>query len=114
MTELFNLFVSPHAITQFQERIAPMEEAKARLFILAGILQATNRKLLPANAEHPETWRIRTRRPFPFEFRAFCVFDAERGHFVVSTIVRGDGSVRRKHRRRTQQIDKLSESRDVA
>lgn len=100
MTELFNLFVSPHAITQFQERIAPMEESKARLFILAGVLQATNRKLLPANAEHPETWRIRTHRPFPFEFRAFCVFDAGLGHFVVKTIVRGDSCVKRQHKRR--------------
>jgi hypothetical protein len=106
MTELFNLFVSPHAITQFQERIAPMEEAKAQLFILAGIIQAANRKHMPATAEHPETWRIRTRRPFPFEFRAFCVFDEARGYFVVTTIVRGDGSVRRKHRRRAQQINK--------
>jgi hypothetical protein len=111
MTELFNLFVSPHAISQFQERIATMEEAKARLFILAGILQATNRKLLPATHKHPETWRIRTRRPFPFEFRAFCVFDQARGHFVVTTIVRGDGSVRRKHRRRAQQMNKPPDER---
>jgi hypothetical protein len=100
MTELFNLFVSPHAISQFQQRIAPVEEGKARRFILAGILQATNRKLLPANAEYPETLRIRTRRPFPFEFRAFCVFDEDRGHFVVKTIVRGDSCVKRQHKQR--------------
>lgn len=100
MSELLNLFVSPHAIGQFQNRIARVEEDKARRFILAGILQATNRKHLPANAEHPETWRIRTRRPFPFEFRAFCVFDEEHGHFVVKTIVRGDSCVKRQHKRR--------------
>ncbi|MGH9837076.1 MAG: hypothetical protein ACRD9Y_28950, partial [Blastocatellia bacterium] len=40
------------------------------------------------------------RRPFPFEFRAFCVFDEERGHFVVTTIVRGDSNVKRKHKRK--------------
>lgn len=114
MTELFNLFVSPHAISQFQQRIAPMEENKARLFILAGVLQATNRKLLPADANHPETLRVRTRRPFPFEFRAYCVFDESRGHFVVTTIVRGDGSVRRKHRHRDQQINRPSERCDAA
>lgn len=106
MTELFNLSVSPHAVSQFQQRIAPMEENKARLFILAGVLQATNRKLLPADASHPETLRVRTRRPFPFEFRAFCVFDEARGHFVVTTIVRGDGSVRRKHRRQDKRGNK--------
>jgi hypothetical protein len=114
MTELFKLFISPHAISQFQQRIAPMEENKARIFILAGIIQATNRKLLPANANHPETLRVRTRRPFPFEFRAYCVFDEARDHFVVTTIVRGDSSIRRKQRRRTQQINKPSERHDPA
>jgi hypothetical protein len=69
---------------------------------------------LPADAKHPETLRVRTRRPFPFEFRAFCVFDEARGHFVVTTIVRGDGSVRRKHRRRAQQINEPSERADAA
>lgn len=100
MPELLKFFVSPHAISRFQSLIAPVEEAKARRFILAGILQAVNRKLLPANAEHTETLRIRTRRPFPFEFRAFCVFDEDRGHFVVKTIVRGDSNVSRKHKRK--------------
>jgi hypothetical protein len=100
MPELFNFFVSPHAVSQFQNRIASMDEVKARRFIQAGVLQSTNRKLLPANGEHPETLRIRTRRPFPFEFRAFCVFDEERGHFVVKTIVRGDSCVKRQHKRR--------------
>lgn len=96
MEELFNLFVSPHAINQFRERIAPMEEEKARRFIIAGILQATNIKQLPESG----ALRIRTRRPFPFEFRAYCVFDHARGHFVVTTIVRGDSRAAREARRK--------------
>lgn len=100
MSELLNFSVSPHAIRQFQSRIAAVEEVKARRFIQAGILQAANRKYLPANAKYPETWRVRTRRPFPFEFRAFCVYDESRGHFVVTTIAKGDSKVTRKHKRK--------------
>ncbi|HYE71913.1 MAG TPA: hypothetical protein VEF04_01225 [Blastocatellia bacterium] len=100
MPELINLFVSPHAISQFQDRIASMEEVKARRFISAGILQATNRKLLEANDKHPKTLRVRTKHPFPFEFRAFCVFDEGRGHYVVTTIVRGDSNQTRKRKRK--------------
>lgn len=99
MPEILDLFISSHAVEQFQQRIAPMEETQARFFIGEGIRQATHRRVIPANAEHPETLRIRTRRPFPFEFRAFCVFDQERGHFVVTTIVRGNSKVTRKHNR---------------
>lgn len=100
MPEITELFISPHAIKRFQEFIAPMNEMQARFFIGAGIEQALNRKLIPANAEHPETLRVRTKRPFPFEFRAFVVFDQERGHYVVTTIVRGDSCVTRQQRRR--------------
>lgn len=100
MLEITELFISAHAVEQFQQRIAPMNEMQARFFIGAGIHQATNRKLIPANAEHPETWRIRTKHPFPFEFRALCVFDAERDCHVVKTIVRGDSCVTRQHKRR--------------
>jgi hypothetical protein len=96
MSELLNLLVSPHAVCQFQKRIALVDEIKARRFIQAGILQAANVKLLPDG----NTLRVRTRRPFPFEFRAYCVFDPERGHFVVTTIVRGDSGVTRKRKRR--------------
>jgi hypothetical protein len=73
-----------------------MEEVKARRFILAGLRQATNVKVLPDG----NTLRVRTRRPFPFEFRAYCVFDDARGYFVVTTIVRGDSCVKRQHKRR--------------
>jgi hypothetical protein len=96
MSEIITPFVSPHAIDQFRKRIAPMEAAKARRVIVAGILQATNVKPLPDG----NTLRVRTRRPFPFEFRAYCVFDHERGHFVVTTIVRGDSNVTRGRRRK--------------
>ena len=91
-----NLFVTPHAVEQFQKRIAPMDTARAQQMILDGISQATNVRVLPDGT----TLRVRTRRPFPFEFRAFCVFDVERGHLVVTTIVRGDSNVTRKHRRK--------------
>lgn len=95
MPELNGLMISRHAVGQFQQRIAPMEEARARSFIGAGICDAVNLKRLPDG----NTLRIRTRRPFPFEFRAFCVYDETRGGWVVTTIVRGDSKVTRKRRR---------------
>ena len=91
-------FVSAHAVAQFQSRIAPMEGAIARRVIEDGIRQATNVNVLPDGA----TLRVRTKRPFPFEFRAYLVFDKERRHPVVTTIVRGDSNVTRKHRRRRE------------
>jgi hypothetical protein len=93
-----NLFVSPHAVAQFRRRIARLEFAAAWEVIAGGVRQATNVLLLPDGA----TWRVRTRRPFPFEFRAFCVYDEEFQAFVVKTIVRGDSCVTRKRRRRGQ------------
>ena len=90
------LFVTPHAVEQFRQRIAPMEAGRARQMILDGIAQATDVRVLPDGS----TLRVRTRRPFPFEFRAYCVFDLKRGHMVVTTIVRGDRNVTRKHKRR--------------
>jgi len=91
-----DLFVTSHAVEQFQKRIAPMDTARARQMILDGISQATDVRVLPDGT----TLRVRTRRPFPFEFRAYCTFDVERGHPVVTTIVRGDSNVTRKHRRK--------------
>jgi hypothetical protein len=96
MPHIPDLFVTPHAVEQFQKRIAPMEANQARQMILDGIRQATDVRVLPDGA----TLRIRTRRPFPFEFRAYCTFDADRGHLVVVTVVRGDSNVTRKHRRK--------------
>jgi hypothetical protein len=86
MVEFPSLFITPHAVEQFQQRIAPLRDDRARQVILEGIRQATNIRVLPDGL----TWRVRTRRPFPFEFRAFIVFDEERGNYVVTTIVRGD------------------------
>src|SRR5437773_12571645 len=96
MPELDDLFISTPAIEQFQQRIAPMDDTRSRFFIGEGIRYSTNIKLLPDG----NTLRIRTRRPFPFEFRAFCVFDQTRHHWVVTTIVRGDSHVKRKQRRK--------------
>jgi hypothetical protein len=100
MTGIPNLYISSHAVRQFRRRIAAMGEARARRFILTGILQATDVKRLPDG----DTLRVRTRRPFPFEFRAFCVFDPGRCRTVVTTIVRGDSSVTRKRRRKAAMI----------
>ena len=87
--------VSDHAIAQFQARIARLDDMSARRVIRDGIQSAENVLALPDG----NTLRVRTRRPFPFEFRAYFVFDHERGHFVVTTIVRGDSNVTRARRR---------------
>ncbi|MFN0120856.1 MAG: hypothetical protein ACKV2V_10170 [Blastocatellia bacterium] len=95
MSETFPLlFVSAHAIAQFRQRIADLGDDKARDFILSGVRQATNVFPLPDG----NTMRVRTRRPFPFEFRAYCVYDAEKQAWVVATIVRGDSHVTRKQK----------------
>lgn len=86
--------VSRHAVAQFQKRIAALDDGAARKTILAGIFQSRNVRMLPDGA----TVRMRTRRPFPFEFRAFCVYDARRHCLVPTTIVRGDSNVTRKLR----------------
>jgi hypothetical protein len=98
MPEIVSPFITSHAVEQFQKRISPLGDDAALAVIRAGIEQATNIRVLPDG----NTWRIRTRRPFPFEFRAVCVMDAERGSPVVVTILRGDSKVMRKLRRRTQ------------
>lgn len=108
MPEIPDLFVSPHAVDQFRQRIAPMSKARALFFICEGIRRSENIKLLPDG----NTLRIRTRRPFPFEFRAFIVFDEEYRRPVVATVVRGEGSIRRKQRRRAQPINNPSEPRN--
>jgi hypothetical protein len=99
MADFGDFFISPHAVAQFQQRIAPLARAAAAQVIREGIELAANVRQLPDGL----TWRVRTQRPFPFEFRAFVVFDLERSHFVVTTITRGDGSVTRKKRRRAKQ-----------
>jgi hypothetical protein len=96
----FPLLVSAHAIQQFQDRIAPMNDEKVEACILAGIRQAANIKLQPDGT----SFRVRTRRPFPFEFRAYCVFDPEKLAYVVTTIVKGDSHVTRKQKRKESSL----------
>lgn len=98
MFDLKDLFVTPHAVAQFQQRIAPLPEERTRRVILDGIQQATNIRVLPDG----RSWRVRTQRPFPFEFRAYCVFDDDRGHLVVTTVVRGDSRATRDRRSKTE------------
>jgi hypothetical protein len=92
----FPLQVSSHAVEQFQKRIAAMDANKVQRFILDGIRQAENIKLQTDGV----SLRVRTRRPFPFEFRAYCVFDPEKLSYVVTTIVRGSSNVTRKQQRK--------------
>lgn len=91
-----NFFITPHAIEQFQKRIARLSDEQAREVVRAGVSQAANVRVLPDG----ETLRVRTVKPFPYEFRAYCVFDHERGHRVVTTVVRGDSSMTRKRKRK--------------
>ena len=90
-----DLFITPHAIEQFQKRIARLSDGQAREVIREGVSQAANVRVLTDG----ETLRVRTVKPFPYEFRAYCVFDHERGHRVVTTVVRGDSRATRKRRR---------------
>lgn len=92
----FSLIISAHAVEQFQDRIAPLSDEKAQAFIRDGIGQAVNIKTQPDGT----SFRVRTRRPFPFEFRAFVVYDAEKLAYVVTTIVRGESNVTRKQKRK--------------
>jgi hypothetical protein len=99
-TQRERIYVSSHAVEQFQQRIAEMPIAKARAFIRAGMRVAENVKLLPDG----NTLRVRTRRPFPFEFRAYVVFDTARNCWVVTTIVKGDSNVTRKQKRKEEPL----------
>ena len=96
----FPLQVSTHAIEQFQKRIAAMDDHKVRRFILDGIRQAENIKIQPDGV----SLRVRTRRPFPFEFRAYCVFDPDKLAYVVTTIVKGESNVTRKQKKKEQPL----------
>lgn len=95
------VFITPHAVAQFQQRIARLGDEKTREFILKGIRQSTDVKVLPDGT----SLRVRIKRPFPFEFRAFCVFDIERGHFVITTVVRGDSASTRKSKARLKKTE---------
>lgn len=104
MLELDELFISPHAVEQFQQRIASMSEAQSRFFIGEGIRRSVNVKLLPDGGP----LRVRTRRPFPFEFRAFVVFDRMRHNWwsllscaATATSLANSGARRQARKTRT-------------
>jgi hypothetical protein len=94
-----NVIVSFHAVEQFRERISILPEEIVRGIISDGVKAAENIKLLPDGG----TLRVRTRRPFPFEFRAILVFDEEFECPVVTTVLRGDSWKVRKKRNRENQ-----------
>ena len=91
-----NIVVSFHAVEQFQARISNLPEKIVHEIILDGVKTTDKVKLLPDG----ETLRIRTRRPFPFEFRAIVVFDTEQQCPMVVTILKGDSWKVRKQRNR--------------
>lgn len=88
--------VSFHAVEQFRKRIALLPEEAARKVILEGVKTTDNVKLLPDGG----TLRVRTRNPFPFEFRAILVYDEGFEAPVVTTVLRGDSWKVRKRRNR--------------
>lgn len=92
------LRVSEHAVEQFQCRIAALPDHVVRQIILGGITTARSVKVLPDGA----TVRVRTRRPFPYEFRAIVIYDRDGQSSVVATVLRGDSQKVRKQRRREQ------------
>ncbi len=94
-----NVIVSFHAVEQFQARISILPENIVRKIILDGVKTTDKVKLLPDGG----TLRIRTRHPFPFEFRALLVFDEEFEAPVVTTILKGDSWKIRKQRKRENQ-----------
>lgn len=94
-----NVVVSWHAVEQFRERISKLPEDVIRRIILEGVTASEKVKLLPDGG----TLRVRTRRPFPFEFRALLVWDEGVEAPVVTTILKGDSWKVRKQRRRNNQ-----------
>ncbi len=91
-----NFVVSFHAVEQFQARISNLPETVVREIIEDGVKTTDKVKLLPDGG----TLRARTRRPFPFEFRAILVFDEEIECPVVTTVLNGDSWKVRKRRNR--------------
>lgn len=94
-----NVLVSYHAIEKFQKRIASLPVEVAHKIILEGVKTTDKVKLLPDGG----TLRVRTRRPFPYEFRAILVYDEDYECPVVTTVLRGDSWKVRKRRNREMQ-----------
>ncbi len=93
------IVVSWHAVEQFQARISNLPEKLVREIIENGVKTTDKVKLLPDGG----TLRIRTRRPFPFEFRALLVYDEGHEMPVVTTVLKGESWKLRKQRNRVNQ-----------
>jgi hypothetical protein len=96
LLEREKIVISWHAVEQFQARISLLPEKVVREIIEKGVKTTDKVKLLPDGG----TLRIRTRRPFPFEFRALLVYDEEFECPVVTTVLKGDSWKVRKQRKR--------------
>ncbi|MFV0389574.1 MAG: hypothetical protein ACK5NT_12560 [Pyrinomonadaceae bacterium] len=92
--------VSNHAIEQFRKRIADLPYEAAKNVIAEGVQKSEKVKLLPDGG----TMRVRTRRPFPYEFRAMVVYDEGHEAPVVTTVLKGDSKKIRKRRNRGDDI----------
>lgn len=90
------MWIETHAVEQFQARISQLPEKVVREIIENGVKTTDKVKLLPEGG----TLRIRTRRPFPFEFRALLVYDEELEAPVVTTVLKGESWKLRKQRNR--------------
>lgn len=90
------IVVSFHAVEQFQARISNLPEKIVREIIEKGVKTSEKIKILPDGG----TLRIRTRRPFPFEFRALLVYDEGHEMPVVTTVLKGESWKLRKQRNR--------------
>jgi len=69
------VFITPHAVTQFQRRICTAERRAGVADDYGGRQPGHQRSRLPDG----ETLRVRNMPPFPYEFRAYCVYDHGRG-----------------------------------
>jgi hypothetical protein len=99
LLEREKIVISWHAVEQFQARISLLPEKVVREIIEKGVKTTDKVKLLPDGG----TLRIRTRRPFPFEFRALLVYDEEFECPIVTTVLKGDSWKVRKQRNRVNQ-----------
>lgn len=77
-------FITPHAVRQFQARIAPLNFEQARAAIIMGLRQYSNVRPL----SNGRGWRVRVRRPYPF--RAVVVLNPGAALPSVITILRSE------------------------
>lgn len=78
-------FVTPHAVRQFQSRIAPgLDFERARAAILTGLADFANIRPTP----NGQAFRVRVRRPYAFRAIVRPAADGEGALPVVVTILR--------------------------